>query len=656
MNKKRLIFSLAFVLTLSASIAQTETQKPDSVAAWHRFWAEYETLAGKQARLVVPEIPAPGKPWVWRARFPDWHYRMDSILLRKGFHIAYINTDNMYGSPAAMKIWDQFYDYLTTEKNLSEKVVLEGVSRGGLFIYNWAKNNPEKVHCIYAEAPVCDFKSWPLGGGKGIGSKTNWERLLKVYGFKSEKKALAYKDNPIDHLNKLAEAKIPVLHMIGLKDEVVPPEENTFVLTDRYIKLGGPATVFPNTLHKQEMYGHHFPIDNIAFGTNFIISNTKGYIPLLQSAPYHSLRTGLTNAFKKFRTEKRGTVAFLGGSITYNPGWRDSICHYLQQRFPETEFTFIPAGIPSQGSIPGAFRLQQDVLSKGTIDLLFEEAVVNDAYNGRSANQEIRAMEGIVRHMWEVNPLTDIVFMYFVDPLKMETYRKGNVPEVILNHEKVAMHYGIPAINLAKEVTDRIDNGEFTWKKDFVNLHPSPFGQQVYFHSMRTFLDSCLSHEKNGEAGTDRKPLPEPLDSLNYSHGRLIPVSDVRVGKFWSLEKDWTPDDGAKTREGFVHVPILVADIPGARMVYKFEGSAIGIVVVAGPDAGKIKYCIDGKDHPKTLDLFTKWSKKLHLPWYYILADDLKPGPHTLLLKTTEEKNPDSKGNACRIRYFFVNE
>ncbi len=649
------VFLLAFILIISNLFARGGSQQSDSIASWHGYETVYFHYAGKQARLVYPEIPAPGKPWIWRARFPNWHYQMDSILLGKGYHIAYINTDNMYGSPAAMEIWDQFYKYLTSEKKLSEKVVLEGVSRGGLFIYNWAKRNPEKISCIYAEAPVCDFKSWPLGNGKGVGSKTNWQRLLKAYGFRSEKKALAYKDNPIDNLQKLAEAKVPVLHMISLKDEIVPPEDNTFVLVDRYVKLGGPATVYPNTLHKQEMQGHHFRIDNIAFGTDFIISNTNGYKPLLQSNEYHYLRTGIPNALKKFREEKKGTVAFLGGSITHNPGWRDSICHYLQRRFPDTEFTFIPAGIPSQGSVPGAFRLEQDVLSKGTIDLLFEEAAVNDAYNGRIKERQIRAMEGIARHTWDVNPATDIVFMYFVDPLKMETYRNGNVPDVILDHEYVAMHYGIPAINLAKEVTDRIDNGEFSWKDDFKNLHPSPFGQKVYFHSMRIFLDSCLSRAEKTHTTITRDSLPAPLDPFNYSHGKLIPVSDVNAGKFWSLDEDWQPEDGAKTRKGFVHVPMLVADMPGARMVYKFRGTAVGIVVVAGPDAGKIKYCIDGTQ-PKDLDLFTKWSKKLHLPWYYVLADTLKPGEHTLILKTTSEKNPESKGNACRIRYFFVNE
>jgi len=51
----------------------------------------------------------------------------------------------------------------------------------------------------------------------------------------------------------------------------------------------------------------------------------------------------------------KGRVAFLGGSITHNPGWRDSVMKYLENRFPETDFEFIAAGIPSMGSTPGAF-------------------------------------------------------------------------------------------------------------------------------------------------------------------------------------------------------------------------------------------------------------------------------------------------------------
>ena len=127
------------------------------------------------------------------------------------------------------------------------------------------------------------------------------------------------------------------------------------------------------------------------------------------------------------------------------------------------------------GSTPGAFRLQDDVLAKGKIDLLFVEAAVNDATNSRNAKTQIRGMEGIVRHALQSNPEMDIIMMHFVDPDKMAAYNRGEEPEVILQHEKVADYYKIASINLAKEVNNRILNGEFSWKDDFKDLHPLSF-------------------------------------------------------------------------------------------------------------------------------------------------------------------------------------
>jgi hypothetical protein len=57
----------------------------------------------------------------------------------------------------------------------------------------------------------------------------------------------------------------------------------------------------------------------------------------------------------KFAEEKKGCVAFLGGSITEMRGWRNMIQEDLKQRFPETEFTFIDAGIPSTGKHSSCF-------------------------------------------------------------------------------------------------------------------------------------------------------------------------------------------------------------------------------------------------------------------------------------------------------------
>jgi sialidase-1 len=396
-----------------------------------------------------------------------------------------------------------------------------------------------------------------------------------------------------------------------------------------------------------------FPGNNTGW-KGFVKNYTELPYELLNSENYHNHRGGIRNSLLKFQREKKGRVVFLGGSITYNGGWRDSICIYLQSRFPDTEFEFIAAGIPSMGTTPAAFRLERDVLEDGPVDLLFEESAVNDATNGRSSQEQIRAMEGIVRHVRNENPATDIVFMHFVDPQKMETYRSGQVPEVIQNHEKVAVHYNIPTINLAKEVTDRIDAGEFTWDDDFKNLHPSPFGQEVYFRSMKVFLEKALADKVTEDDKIEAYPLSEPIDSANYDNGKLILAGHASVIKGWKLVENWKPDDGKGTRANYVNVPMLVSQEVGSSLEFQFNGNAVGIAVAAGPDAGIIEYRIDNENWQKQ-DLFTRWSLNLHLPWFYTLAAGLTDGEHTLQLRISGEKNPQSRGNVCRIRYFYTN-
>lgn len=368
----------------------------------------------------------------------------------------------------------------------------------------------------------------------------------------------------------------------------------------------------------------------------------------------HQIRDGLQNAQLRFEREKFGRVAFLGGSITYNPGWRDSICAYLQRRFPETKFEFIAAGIPSMGSTPGAFRLERDVLSKGQIDLLFEEAAVNDATNGRTQSEQIKAMEGIVRHVKNHNPLADIVLMHFVDPDKMEDYRAGKVPEVIQNHETVAVHYGLPSINLAKEVTQRIDDGEFSWEKDFKDLHPSPFGQRIYARSMIYFLDRAFPDELPANAAYKKAQLPTKLENFCYDAGRLIDMSKAKLADGWNVRSNWRPEDGTGTRNNYTDVPMLIGNYPTAPLKLKFRGHTVGIAVAAGQDAGMIEYRID-KGEWQQLNLFTRWSKSLHLPWYYTLASGLKSKKHRLEIRLIADKDQRSAGNACRIRYFYAN-
>ncbi len=374
----------------------------------------------------------------------------------------------------------------------------------------------------------------------------------------------------------------------------------------------------------------------------------------LDSSNYHDLSTGLDNSYRQFEKHKKGRIAFLGGSITYNGGWRDSLMAYFQARFPQTEFDFIAAGIPSMGSTPSAYRLQRDVLSKGSIDLLFLEAAVNDATNERSDLEQIRGMEGIIRNLRRSNTSSDIVIMYFVDPDKMNVYRQGQEPRVISNHNQVARHYGIPTINLAREVTDRIDNQEFSWEQDFKDLHPSPFGQGIYAHSMIQFLQQAYSTRAKVNQEVLPHPVPQKLEPWCYDNGRLLDIGTAEIKNRWVINSNWEPDDGSGTRDNYIAVPMLVSSTPGAALSLAFEGNAVGIVVASGYDAGIVEYRIDQGDWQKQ-NLFTRWSSLLHLPWFYTLAAGLPNQPHQLELRISQHRDPESDGNACRIRYFFVN-
>ena len=124
-------------------------------------------MNGTSFKIVFPEKANKNRGWIWRARFWGHEPQTDLALLEKGFHLAYIDVAGLFGGPEALRIWDEFYAFMTTKYQLNKKVVLEGMSRGGLTIFNWANQNAEKTACIYGDAPVCDFKSWM--GGKGIG-------------------------------------------------------------------------------------------------------------------------------------------------------------------------------------------------------------------------------------------------------------------------------------------------------------------------------------------------------------------------------------------------------------------------------------------------------------------------------------------------------
>ena len=252
--------------------AKADAPFPGKKTEWRGFDRFDFEVDGRNCCVVTPKTAAPGKPWIWRARFFDHRPEVDVALVEKGFHLVYIDVAALYGCAKAVGHWDAFYDYLTEKHGFNKKAVLEGMSRGGLIVYNWTAVHPDRVACIYADAPVLDIKSWPAGKGEGTGNPGCWEELKKVYGFASDEEALEYRGSPIDSVEPIAKAKIPLIHVCGDADKGVPHKENTMVFKKRYEELGGGEF----ELILKPGVGHKHGLDDPTPIVDFVLRHTLG--------------------------------------------------------------------------------------------------------------------------------------------------------------------------------------------------------------------------------------------------------------------------------------------------------------------------------------------------------------------------------------------
>jgi hypothetical protein len=366
------------------------------------------------------------------------------------------------------------------------------------------------------------------------------------------------------------------------------------------------------------------------------------------------LRDSLKNCRSLFLKNKAGRVVFLGGSVTNMGGWRDSITTYLRLRFPQATLDIVNQGVPSVGSNMHAFRLQNDILSKGKVDLMLVDMAGNDTINNIRDNinrtARLRTTEGIIRQCMAANPNMDLVLIHIAyDAFYAPVQAYDSIP-FLDSYERPAWHYGVSTINLAQYVAER-----YTWTEFGGDVHPKAFGMGIYSRVIRSLFNAAWKDSL--PAGTQVTPHFTPLgmvDSLCYRFGHYDSLKTAQLVSGWTYVASWHPSGTAGTRDGFVNVPALEATTAGATLTFGFTGTAIGVVSPEGPDVGIINYHIDNAISG-TLDQYTPWSSGLHIPWIWMFATNLSNTHHTLTCTMANTKNSASTGYASRIMQFAVN-
>ncbi|WP_413667507.1 GDSL-type esterase/lipase family protein [Mucilaginibacter sp. Mucisp86] len=220
-------------------------------------------LDNREYKIVKPKWAAKGHPWVWRARFWGHEPQTDIALLERGFHLVYCDVAELLGNNEAIGYWNDFYKMLTNA-GLGKKAVLEGMSRGGIYLYNWAAANPDKVACTYADNALLDLKYWPDSAV-----------LKKDFNLTSANQIGSLKVSPIDKVPQIVKGKFPMLHLSADDDEAVDPSKNTLLFEQKVKALGGSITV----IHKPGFKHHPHSLPNPTPIVEFILKATGYEIP-----------------------------------------------------------------------------------------------------------------------------------------------------------------------------------------------------------------------------------------------------------------------------------------------------------------------------------------------------------------------------------------
>lgn len=230
---------------------------------------EVIVLQSNKGFLILPDSTSRQNnlPWVWYAPTlpglpgPEENWMFDKFL-EAGIAIAGIDVGESMGNARGRKIYSLFYNELIGHRHYSSLPVLLARSRGGLMLYSWAADHPNQVGAIAGIYPVVDLRSFP-----GL------EKAAQAYGYSFIKMTRTLnRVNPISKINSLAQAGVPVLHLHGNQDELVPLARNSGAVDSIYHRYGKSIRVLVQDGQGHNMWPGFFRSQELV---DFVIQNAR---------------------------------------------------------------------------------------------------------------------------------------------------------------------------------------------------------------------------------------------------------------------------------------------------------------------------------------------------------------------------------------------
>ena len=330
----------------------------------------------------------------------------------------------------------------------------------------------------------------------------------------------------------------------------------------------------------------------------------------------------LKNTYYKLTSEKKLSVAYIGGSVTSGTGgsngycWRTATTAWFKENFKNAEITETNSAWGGTGSYWGFFRADE-MLSTGNPDLVFIEFAINDAYAAHDKTHSALYMEGLVRKIRDYNKNCDIVIVLVTD--NSGAKRLGTEYEQLLAHKMVAEHYGIPTINVGFALVEEMQKTGNSWDYYVGDVvHPNNKGYKVYADCIAGYLEGWLitSPDKSG-LSEHEKPNNDLVSNLSVA-SEVVKAEELTNYKGFKLINS---KDNAVS-----HIGKTLYGKEGSEIEFEFEGRGLGLLV----DAKAIPYInltVDGTDMGE-IRLSDSVSE---LP----LLDNLNYGKHSVKITVT---------------------
>ncbi len=362
----------------------------------------------------------------------------------------------------------------------------------------------------------------------------------------------------------------------------------------------------------------------------------------------------LPNTYKLLTENKRLTVGYIGGSITYgrsaiaemdgipgdiNLSYVNRTSRWLKELFPDAEIETVNAGVSDTATNFGIYRLEKTLMhnnGQGMPDLVFVEFTSNDwEYDTQSKPELLIQVESIIHNIWAINPYAEIVFLStsrYAPSISIAAYRE------------VGEKYNIPFIDVGTPIREAIlaRTGETNENKEketlyytVDNLHPSHIGYALYFDYIKETLELGLDIASSSNELYNYKENNEPKKCENLIDNPQI-ITAERIdfsGNAECLDRRvfvWQHGTGLEIQQAFL--TDNCEDITGVSSAKTtFYGNAFGILfdIKSGKKPIIAEYRIDGGEWKSfRIDLTTRQHQMYEHPQAFMFAHALTKAEH----------------------------